>query len=83
MTEGVTHTFEVYADLAEVSAQWIDLFLGRHVVNPWMYPSTEPLHVVIPRLWKGHPEMPGRGNGSRRGRPPSVRIRVGSQAPND
>ena len=40
--DGVTHMFDVHADLAEMSALWIDLFLDRHVVNPRTYPSTEP-----------------------------------------
>ncbi len=40
--EGVTHIFDSHADLAQASAVWIDLFLDRHVVNPRVYPSTEP-----------------------------------------
>ncbi len=40
--EGVTHIFDVHADLAAASATWIDLFLDRHVANPRTYPSTEP-----------------------------------------
>jgi acetyl esterase/lipase len=40
--EGVTHVFDVHQDLAEASAQWVDLFVDRHVVNPRTYPSTEP-----------------------------------------
>jgi len=40
--DGVTHMFDMHADLAEMSALWIDLFLDRHVVNPRTYPSTEP-----------------------------------------
>ena len=28
--EGVTHIFDVHADLAQASATWIDLFLDRH-----------------------------------------------------
>jgi acetyl esterase/lipase len=42
VVEGVTHIFDAHADLAEASAEWIDLFLDRHVVNPRTYPSTEP-----------------------------------------
>ena len=42
LIEGVTHIFDLHEDLAEASAQWIDLFLDRHVVNPRTYPSTEP-----------------------------------------
>lgn len=42
MVEGVTHIFDLHEDLAQASAQWIDLFLDRHVVNPRTYPSTEP-----------------------------------------
>jgi acetyl esterase/lipase len=40
--EGVTHVFDAHEDLALASAQWIDLFLDRHVVNPRTYASTEP-----------------------------------------
>jgi acetyl esterase/lipase len=40
--EGVTHVFDAHAEFAEASAQWIDLFLDRHVVNPREVPSTEP-----------------------------------------
>jgi acetyl esterase/lipase len=40
--EGVGHIFDLHADFARASAQWIDLFLDRHVVNPRVYPSTEP-----------------------------------------
>jgi acetyl esterase/lipase len=40
--EGVTHIFDSHQDLAQASAVWIDLFLDRHVVNPRVYPSTEP-----------------------------------------
>jgi acetyl esterase/lipase len=42
LVEGVTHIFDSHADLAQASATWIDLFLDRHVVNPRVYPSTEP-----------------------------------------
>jgi acetyl esterase/lipase len=42
VVEGVTHIFDTHQDLAEASAVWIDLFLDRHVVNPRVYPSTEP-----------------------------------------
>ena len=40
--EGVTHIFDTHPEFAEASAAWIDLFLDRHVVNPRVYPSTEP-----------------------------------------
>ena len=40
--DGVTHVFDNHADLADASAEWIDLFLDRHVVHPRAYPSTEP-----------------------------------------
>src|SRR5579864_1305785 len=40
--EGMTHVFDAHEDLAEASAQWVDLFVDRHVVNPRTYPSTEP-----------------------------------------
>jgi acetyl esterase/lipase len=42
VVEGVTHIFDTHTDFAEASAVWIDLFLDRHVVNPRVYPSTEP-----------------------------------------
>lgn len=42
MVEGVTHIFDLHEDLAQASAEWIDLFLDRHVVNPRTYPTTEP-----------------------------------------
>ena len=41
--EGVTHIFDAHQDLARASAEWVDLFLDRHVVNPRTYPSTEPI----------------------------------------
>lgn len=40
--DGVTHIFDVHDDLARASAEWIDLFVDRHVVNPRTYASTEP-----------------------------------------
>jgi acetyl esterase/lipase len=40
--DGVTHVFDAHEDLAVACAQWIDLFLDRHVVNPRVYASTEP-----------------------------------------
>jgi acetyl esterase/lipase len=40
--EGVTHIFDTHREFANASAAWIDLFLDRHVVNPRVYPSTEP-----------------------------------------
>ena len=40
--EGMTHIFDAHPDMAHVSADLIDLFLDRHVVNPRVYPSTEP-----------------------------------------
>jgi acetyl esterase/lipase len=42
IVEGVTHIFDAHREFAELSAEWIDLFLDRHVVNPRIYPSTEP-----------------------------------------
>jgi acetyl esterase/lipase len=42
VVEGVTHIFDTHPEFAEASAVWIDLFLDRHVVNPRVYPSTEP-----------------------------------------
>ena len=42
IVEGVTHIFDTHPEFAEASAVWIDLFLDRHVVNPRVYPSTEP-----------------------------------------
>jgi dipeptidyl aminopeptidase/acylaminoacyl peptidase len=42
VVEGVTHIFDTHLEFAEASAIWIDLFLDRHVVNPRVYPSTEP-----------------------------------------
>ena len=42
VVEGMTHIFDAHADMAAASAEWIDLFLDRHVVNPRVYPSTEP-----------------------------------------
>ncbi len=42
VVEGVTHIFDTHPEFAEASALWIDLFLDRHVVNPRVYPSTEP-----------------------------------------
>jgi acetyl esterase/lipase len=42
LVEGVTHIFDAHAEFAELSAEWIDLFLDRHVANPRVYPSTEP-----------------------------------------
>jgi acetyl esterase/lipase len=42
LIEGVTHIFDAHEDLARASAEWIDLFVDRHVVNPRTYPSTEP-----------------------------------------
>jgi len=40
--DGVTHIFDRHDDLALASAEWIDLFLDRHVAHPRTYPSTEP-----------------------------------------
>jgi acetyl esterase/lipase len=40
--EGVTHVFDAHEDFARASADWIDLFVDRHVANPRSYPSTEP-----------------------------------------
>jgi acetyl esterase/lipase len=40
--EGMTHIFDAHDDLALACAQWVDLFVDRHVVNPRRYPSTEP-----------------------------------------
>ena len=40
--EGVTHIFDAHEDLARASAEWVDRFVDRHVVNPRTYPSTEP-----------------------------------------
>lgn len=40
--EGVTHIFDAHEDFARASAEWVDLFVDRHVVNPRTYPSTEP-----------------------------------------
>lgn len=37
--QGVGHGYDAHPDLAEASAQWIDLFLDRHVVNPRRYES--------------------------------------------
>jgi acetyl esterase/lipase len=42
VVEGVTHIFDAHEDLARASAEWVDLFVDRHVVNPRTYPSTEP-----------------------------------------
>jgi acetyl esterase/lipase len=42
IVEGMTHIFDAHPDMAEACAEWIDLFLDRHVVNPRVYPSTEP-----------------------------------------
>jgi acetyl esterase/lipase len=42
LIEGVTHIFDAHEDLAKASAEWVDLFVDRHVVNPRTYPSTEP-----------------------------------------
>jgi len=42
LVDGVTHIFDVHADLAQASATWIDLFVDRHVANPPVYASTEP-----------------------------------------
>ncbi len=42
VVEGMTHIFDAHADIAQASATWIDLFVDRHVVNPRVYPSTEP-----------------------------------------
>jgi acetyl esterase/lipase len=42
VVEGVTHIFDAHPDMARASAEWIDLFLDRHVVSPRVYPSTEP-----------------------------------------
>jgi acetyl esterase/lipase len=42
IVEGVTHIFDANVEFADASAQWIDLFLDRHVVNPREIPSTEP-----------------------------------------
>jgi acetyl esterase/lipase len=40
--DGVTHIFDIHEDLALACAEWIDLFVDRHVVNPRVYASTEP-----------------------------------------
>jgi acetyl esterase/lipase len=40
--EGMTHIFDAHEDLARASADWVDLFVDRHVANPRTYPSTEP-----------------------------------------
>jgi acetyl esterase/lipase len=40
--EGMSHLFDRHEDMARACAVWIDLFLDRHVVNPRVYPSTEP-----------------------------------------
>jgi acetyl esterase/lipase len=40
--EGVTHIFDAHEDFAGASAEWVYLFVDRHVVNPRTYPSTEP-----------------------------------------
>jgi|SRR5579859_205741 len=40
--EGMTHIFDAHDDLAGACAEWVDLFVDRHVVNPRTYPSTEP-----------------------------------------
>lgn len=40
--EGMTHVFDAHEDIAHASAEWVDLFVDRHVVNPRSYPSTEP-----------------------------------------
>ncbi|MGH2365289.1 MAG: alpha/beta hydrolase fold domain-containing protein [Chloroflexota bacterium] len=42
LVEGVTHIFDAHAQFAEAAAEWIDLFLDRHVANPRAIPSTEP-----------------------------------------
>jgi acetyl esterase/lipase len=42
LIEGMTHVFDAHAVLAQASAEWVDLFIDRHVVNPRTYPSTEP-----------------------------------------
>lgn len=42
VVEGVTHIFDAHEDFARASAEWVDLFVDRHVVNPRVYPSTEP-----------------------------------------